>query len=122
MLLRIPIYQPKKRTTKVLRLILIIAYGLLPFLGISSDNNKTNVNPDTLFSRSTPIEFEIQMDMGKILNDKSADPQYSTAFLIQKIDEKNMAFNIKIKARGNTRRIRDICDFPPLKSTLRKSQ
>lgn len=119
MLLRIRVYQPKQLTTKMIRSILTIAIILLPFLGISSDNNKANSN--TLFSRATPIEIILQMDMEKVLNDKSKDPQYSPAFLIQKIDEKNIqTFNIKIRARGNTRRISDICEFPPIKINFEK--
>lgn len=91
----------------------------MPFLALSFDNNKAN--PNILFSSSEPIEFMLQMDMEKVLSDTSADPQYSAAFLILTIDKKNkQAFNITVKARGTTRRVNNICEFPPLKINFEK--
>lgn len=117
MLLRISLYRPRKQPIKMIRLIIAIALILFPFIGISSELDKTN----SLFSSTTPIEIILQMDMEKVFNDKGKDPQYSPALLIQKIDEKNIQiFNIKIKARGNTRRISNICEFPPLKINFEK--
>jgi hypothetical protein len=59
--------------------------------------------------------------MKQVLNDKSEDPEYHEALLIQKLsDAQIQAFNIKIRARGNTRRIHNICEFPPLKINFKK--
>lgn len=91
---------------------------LLPPLCFASDKN-TNAN--RLFSNAEPIELILQMDMDKVLNDKSKEPEYSPGFLIHKIDEKNIqTFNIKIRARGKTRRISNICEFPPIKINFEK--
>ena len=74
-----------------------------------------------LFSSSEPLELILEMDMDRVLNDKSDDPEYNAGLLIQKIDDSRIqAFNIKVKARGNTRRISDICEFPPLKLNFKK--
>lgn len=101
----------------MLRLLVTLTFGLFPYQVQSFDNK---VDPNTLFKSSTPLEFVLQMDMEKVLNDTSADPQYSTAFLILTVDEKNKhPFNISVKARGTTRRV-DICDFPPLKINFQK--
>lgn len=92
---------------------------LLPALGFASDNN--NASNNRLFNSNEPIELILQMDMHKVLTDKSEDPEYSPAFLIQKISDKEIqTFNIKIKARGTTRRISNICEFPPLKINFEK--
>jgi hypothetical protein len=74
-----------------------------------------------LFTDSTPLELVLEMDMDKVLNDKSEDPEYNPALLIQQLpDNKIQTFNIKIKARGRTRRIKDVCEFPPLKLNFEK--
>lgn len=92
---------------------------LLPFFCIAADNK--DATSSTLFSNTAPIELILQMDMQKVLNDNSEDPEYNPAFLIQKLgDGKIQAFNITIKARGNTRRIHSVCEFPPLKINFAK--
>jgi hypothetical protein len=74
-----------------------------------------------LFSSSEPLELILEMDMQKVLNDRSEEPEYNAALLIQKLPEKKIrTYNIKVKARGNTRRIKNICEFPPLKLNFRK--
>lgn len=93
--------------------------ALFPIFSKASDNN--NAVSNTLFKDSEPIELILQMDMQKVLNDKSEDPEYYPAFLIQELDGNNIqTFNIKIKARGRTRRIKNICEFPPLKLNFQK--
>ncbi len=119
MFLRISTYRLRQSRTKV---ITQKAFCLLLLLSLASFTFGKNLsNPDRLFSDTEPIQLILQMDMQKVLNDKSEDPQYSNAFLIQNLeDNKIQTFNIKIKARGNTRRIHNICEFPPLKLNLEK--
>jgi len=119
MLLYIHSYRQKQLTTKMNLLSATLLLVLLPVLGFASDKNTAGNN--RLFSTTEPIELILQMDIHKVLTDKSDDPIYSPAFLIQKIDDKDIqTFNIKIKARGNTRRIADICEFPPIKINFAK--
>lgn len=96
----------------------IVLLFLSPFCHAVDKNVKVF---NQLFSSSEPIELILQMDMHKVLNDKSDDPEYIPALLIQKISStKIQVFNIKIKARGRTRRIHSICEFPPLKINFEK--
>lgn len=97
-------------------------YFLLGLLSISSLSlGKFNPDPNLLFKSSEPIKLIIQMDMVKVLNDKSEDPEYSSAYLIQLLEGNQIKkFNIKIKARGNTRRTSNICEFPLLKINFKK--
>ena len=119
MVFRIIKYQPRQLTTKMTpRLALILAL-MLPCALIASDNDQKKKCP--LFSSSEALELVIQMDMHKVLNDKSEEPEYSPALLIHNISDKHIqTFNIKIRARGKTRRIADICEFPPLKINFAK--
>ena len=76
-----------------------------------------------LFESEEPLELTLEADLVTIMNDKSEEPEYTQALLIQKLpDYKINAFQIKVKPRGNTRRVTDLCDFPPLKFNFKKSQ
>lgn len=80
-------------------------------------------SPLPLFSSSEPIHLVLEMDMDRVLNDKSDDPKYNPALLIQKMSGGSIhVFNVKIKARGNTRKIKEVCEFPPLKFNFVKSE
>ncbi len=117
--LRIIVYPMKKPIAKMLFIRATLLLVLFPLLSIAADPNDATSNK--LFSQSAPIELILQMDMQKVLNDKSEDPEYIPAFLIQKLgDNKIQSFNITIKARGKTRRIHSICEFPPLKINFKK--
>jgi hypothetical protein len=98
--------------------ILLVLSALL-IASFSKGSTTDESNP--LFTETEPLELVLEMDMDKVLNDKSEDPEYNPALLIQKLsDNKIQTFNIKIKARGRTRRIKDICEFPPLKLNFEK--
>lgn len=101
----------KQPTAKKLFIKAFLILALAPLFTSASD-----AVPTSLFTNLEPLELILQMDMQKVLNDKSEDPEYSPAFLIQVLGDNDIqAFNIKIKARGRTRRITDVCEFPPLK-------
>ena len=101
----------KQPTAKELFIKAFLIFALAPLFTSASD-----AVPTSLFTNLEPLELILQMDMQKVLNDKSEDPEYSPAFLIQVLGDNDIqAFNIKIKARGRTRRIYDVCKFPPLK-------
>ncbi len=109
----------KQLATKMQNFKIILLLVLLP--GFSSASDKKDPDSGKLFNSTEPIELILQMDMKMVLNDKSKEPQYSAAFLIQNLGkDKIQTFNIKVKARGRTRRINDICEFPPLKLNFEK--
>lgn len=75
-----------------------------------------------LFQSEEPLELILEADLITIINDKSKEPEYTEALLIQKLpDNKISAFEIKVKPRGNTRRLTALCDFPPLKFNFKKN-
>ena len=69
-----------------------------------------------LFQSDEPLELTLETDVVALIEDKSDEPEYSPAKIIHhQEDFKINAFDIKVKARGQTRRNSDLCDFPPLK-------
>ena len=84
-------------------------------MGLSKDN--------PLFQSEEPLELTLEIDLFTIINDKSEEPEYIPGLLIQQLTKYQIsAFEIKVKARGNTRRVTDLCEFPPLKFNFKKSQ
>jgi len=75
-----------------------------------------------LFQSDKPLELVLEADLATIINDKSEEPQYTQGLLIKQLPNYRInAFDIKVKPRGNTRRVTDLCDFPPLKFNFKKN-
>jgi hypothetical protein len=78
---------------------------------------------DSLFQSDDPLEIIIETDLKSILTDKSAEPEYQPGKLIQRLENQStILFDIKIKARGHSRRNKATCSFPPLKINFKQSQ
>lgn len=76
-----------------------------------------------LFQSEEPLELVLEADIKTIMNDKSEEPEYINALLLEQLpDFKINAFEIKVKPRGDTRRVTSLCDFPPLKFNFKKKQ
>lgn len=76
-----------------------------------------------LFQSDEPLNLVLEADLITIINDKSEEPEYTPGLLIQRLEGYEIkAYEIKVRARGNTRRVTDLCDFPPLKFNFKKSQ
>lgn len=75
-----------------------------------------------LFEAQTPIKLTLVTDVVALQNDKSEDPEYVKGMLIYHRSTYDIqSFDMKVKARGNTRRLTGLCDFPPLKFNLKKN-
>jgi len=104
---------------KIFKTISFLFLLSLPLI-VWSSNDARDPNRQ-LFNNTEPIRLVIQMDMESVLNDESEDPEYRPAFLVANSSEQNVqSFMIKIKARGKTRRISEVCEFPPLKINFKK--
>lgn len=75
-----------------------------------------------LFESDEPLNITLIADVVALVEDKSEEPEYSSALLIHHLGKyERDAFEIKVKARGNTRRVTNLCDFPPLKLNFKKN-
>lgn len=75
-----------------------------------------------LFLSDQPLELTIEADFKSLVSDKrDEEPDYKTArLLLAGTDENNQTFEIKVKARGYSRRMYDFCSFPPLYLNFKK--
>ncbi|NJN25220.1 MAG: hypothetical protein HC819_04200 [Cyclobacteriaceae bacterium] len=101
--------------------ILIFIFVCITSRALFAEGGRLNDMP--LFQSQEPLELTLVADIVAIRSDKSDDPEYTPAMLLQHFDTYiNKGFDIKIKARGNTRRLSGLCDFPPLKFNFKKGQ
>jgi len=102
------------------RYILTILSFIIITVGKSEEINSQQVS---LFNDTTPLKLTLVTDVVSLKNDKSKDPEYIEGMLLHHITKyKFESFEIKVKARGGTRRLSDLCDFPPLKFNFKKKK
>ena len=76
-----------------------------------------------LFDKEEPLKIRLVADLVALVNDKSEDPEYTSAKLILYLPNlKINSFSVQVKARGNTRRVTGLCEFPPLKFNFKKKE
>ncbi|NGP77412.1 hypothetical protein G3570_12260 [Balneolaceae bacterium YR4-1] len=71
--------------------------------------------PD-LFASDEPLEIRLEGDVGELMDDRGEDPDYHLMKLhynLQNTPEK--ALDLRVRVRGNFRRLEENCDKPPLK-------
>ncbi len=125
---------PKILYRRIVNILSLIAFWfLIDCLSVSAEagsGNSANIyyseasQPEPkLFDEDIPLNLIIEFDFSTVLNDRSDDPDYTGGSLTIVDDDKNKTlFNIKIRARGNSRRLYGICSFPPLKIDFKKSE
>lgn len=97
--------------------------AILIILSIPTLNVYAEIGVDQkLFEAQDPIKLTLVTDVVALQNDKSEDPEYVKGMLIYYRSTYDIqSFDMKVKARGNTRRLTGLCDFPPLKFNLKKN-
>ena len=88
----------------------------------SKEAKSTTENPSPLFASRTPLEFTLILDVKALKKDDSDDPEYTKGSLILNSDNTDQTFDIKVKARGISRRKFDFCTFPPIKLNFKKKK
>jgi hypothetical protein len=83
----------------------------------------SEVQAQSLFDSTEPLKLGLEADLATIVNDISEEPEYISGRLIEyHSGNKINLFDVKVRPRGNTRRVTGLCEFPPLKINFKKSQ
>jgi len=102
-------------------LIIFLSYLLNFYLKASAPGSFQEDKTAPLFVSEEPLKFTLIIDTRELKKDESDDPQYSDGQLILQEDASNeKTFDIKVRARGISRRKGDFCSFPPLKLNFKK--
>lgn len=103
-----------------IQLIIVKAFILLTVYCLKANSIYAQEAP--LFESDEPLNLTLIADVVALIEDKSDEPEYSSAILLHHLGKYEYdGFEIKVKARGKTRRVTDLCDFPPLKFNFKKN-
>ncbi len=97
----------------------------VPFSMAQEEEEKTTKKEIAqLFTEDEPLELVLTADFQTLLKTKDADtPEYYPAQLnLNDQESGEKAFELKIKARGISRRNFDFCNFPPLLLNFKKKE
>ena len=96
--------------------------ALLGFLCVSAQAEDTVRPPDPLFAAHDTLDVRIEAPLATILSERSLEDELPGKFVLTDEAGTQQEFDIQIRARGNFRRRRNICAFPPLRLNFKKSQ
>jgi len=76
-----------------------------------------------LFESNEPLTFHLETDLGKLVNDIQDERGYHDG-IIKYQDQKSVEVRVpvRVKTRGNFRREKEICPFPPLMLNFAKNE
>jgi len=92
------------------------------FLAVTAAHAQTVGAPDPLFQSDEILDVRIIAPLKVLLRERSDDEESPGKFQFTNAAGELTEFDIAIRTRGNFRRDRDICTFPPLRLNFKKSQ
>lgn len=99
---------PRSHTASINQFIL-----LLVFAGIQSYTCRAQ----KLFERDSPLKIQLSGQVEVLLQDRGEDPQYheiQLTYTDSSVSNQPVSIPIQVRVRGNFRRLKSNCDFPPL--------
>lgn len=102
--------------TKLYHLLLI--FCLLSIYSFAQENPQPNNS--LLFASEEPLKITLKVDSKALKKDNSDEPEYLPGQLVLHEEAKDISFDIKVRARGISRRIFNFCSFPPVKLNFKK--
>ncbi len=96
----------------------IFLFVMLLFFPSVSSAIQANPAPDQnqgLFDSEEVIEIRLEGNIETLLNDRGEDPSYHIMTLHAQNENVDESLDIRVRVRGNFRRLKKNCDTPPLK-------
>jgi hypothetical protein len=98
---------------KINSVILLSAFFFTPFIPLSGS---------PLFESDDLLHITVEAPLKTLLNQRSSATRYETVEIpyldgtltYEREGQDSVVLNIRVKARGHTRRMREVCDFPPI--------
>ena len=106
--------ETKAFVLKPFKLLLTALCGIIIFHPCTTSAQK-NKNASTLFTRDDVLQLKLYANYKSVQKDRGKSPSYHPALLSYKNDDSiDVSIPLKIKVRGNFRKDRANCFFPPL--------
>ncbi len=74
-----------------------------------------------LFQSDSILQFSLEMPLKTVANDTKERKQHNAKLFYTQIDGTVVEHHIKVMVRGNSRTVKQICTFPPLRLTFSKA-
>ena len=97
----------------------IICGALLGTLAAAEEEFK---KVDPIFADDSLLEARLSGPLTTILRERSVTDDLPASFAYVDADGNEVVFEVGIRARGNSRRDPDVCQFPPLRLNFKKSE
>ncbi len=98
-----------------------VAKHVLLFIACCFILGSTSGQSSHLFDSEEVLELTLRGDLKKVFRDRGDDPQYHPATLSYQTDEYPVNIPVKIKTRGNFRKMSSNCTYPPILLNFAKS-
>jgi len=92
------------------------------FLPVSVAGADDGNLPDPLFQSTEVLEVRIVAPLSTIISQRPDEEELPATFQFTDSAGRINVFDIKIRARGKFRAMKDVCDFPPIRLNFAKSQ
>jgi hypothetical protein len=118
---------PRERRGAILRLVIgllaIVGAGAAGAADVLDDPRAPAPDLDPLFAERSVLALRLTGPIREIADDRRAEPEQRPATLAwTDADGAQHSLGIQLRARGKSRRDKDLCAFPPLRLNLRTSE
>lgn len=98
-----------------------IAFLLTP-VSIAFQNETPANQYQGLFDNEEVIDIILEGDIKTLLNDRGEDPSYHSMKLHVHYLDSEESLDLRVRVRGNFRRLKENCDTPPLRFNFRRNE
>lgn len=109
--------RPIKRKIPLLHLVLVFILLLKSFFLLNAQDIRPGdgEQPKALFQSEEPLYLTLTMDIKSVLSNREAEESHPAELSYTNTTGNKIIMPIKISVRGNFRKDRNNCDFPPLR-------
>jgi hypothetical protein len=100
--------------------LIILSIGLLVFASFSNPLPQRFEDEKTIFDMESPVRISIKFDMDHIINDREIEEL--PALIHITTEDGSAEIEASVEVRGNFRRKKENCDFPPIRMRLKKGK
>lgn len=104
---------------KAVLLPVIIFFFLVP-VSFAVQKDSLLKQPQALFDSEEVLELRLEGDIETLLKDRGEDPSYHVMKLHIQNEGSEESLDLRVRVRGNFRRLKENCDTPPLKFNFKK--
>jgi hypothetical protein len=99
-------------------LCIVAFFTPLTLFGFQAENSQ--YQPQRLFESESIIDIRLEGDIESLLEDRGDDPSFHIITMHAKDNDWEESLDLRVRVRGNFRRLKKNCDTPPLKFNFKK--